>query len=113
MPTIGNMVKGAFDRLRGKQPKPDMAERTPSKTQQAMSAFMKQVENPDKVLKYQANGEGYQLYLDMPDRDLDLAGVIDQRTLAVASKPHEVQPFIEEDAESIEIAARSGTDLQA
>lgn len=104
MATVGTIVKGVFDRIRGVQPKPDLAERTPSKTMTAMSNFMKQVPNPDKVLKYQSNGEGYQLYLDMPDRDPDLAGTIDQRTLAVASKPHEVQPFIEEDAESIEIA---------
>lgn len=98
-------LKKYFPKIfKDKATRPDTTERTPSKTASAFSDLMKFIPNPDEVLKYQAGGKGYQLYLDMPKQDPDLAGIIRQRSLGVAGKTWEVQPF-DDTPESEEIAA--------
>lgn len=93
-----------FPRLFGtKTPVPDTMERMSTASFKALSKYMEGVPNPDKVLQYESNGEGYQLYLDMPKKDPDLAGMIRDRSLKVAAKTWEVLPFDESD-ESEEIA---------
>lgn len=87
-----------------KATRPDTIERTPSKSMSAFSSFMKFWPNPDKVQQYQSNGEGLNLYIEMPKQDPDLAGIIRQRSLGVAAKTWEVQPF-DDTPESKEIAA--------
>lgn len=89
---------------RDKAPRPDTIERTPSKSMSAFSSFMKFWPNPDKVQQYQSNGTGLDLYIEMPKQDPDLAGIIRQRSLGVAAKTWEVQPF-DDTPESEEIAA--------
>ena len=66
------------------------------------TGWINRLENPDPVLRTQADGKGLRLY-DEVERDGHAGAVLQQRILAVVSKPWEVNPA-DESARAKEIA---------